>query len=120
MRSTPTRRESAPPSGRPSSAACQVAHVRPRVVLESIAPQTLVAAARANYGIALLPSPVLIARHGLHLAPVVHRKQSIGRWSMIGWHPRRFLTPYAESFVAELVAYCRRNLPNRDVMRRAT
>jgi LysR family cyn operon transcriptional activator len=101
------------------NAACQIAHVRPRVVLESVAPQTLIAAARANYGIALLPSPVRIARDGIRVAPVVHRAQSVGTWAMIGWHPQRFLAPYAKDFVEELVVFCSRNHPNRDVMRRA-
>ena len=41
-------------------AACQVAHVRPRVLLESVAPQTLIALARAGHGIAVVPSPVRI------------------------------------------------------------
>jgi hypothetical protein len=32
----------------------------------------------------------------------------IGRWSSIAWDPRRFLAPYAERFVDELVPYARR------------
>ena len=39
-------------------AACHVAHVRPRVLHESAAPQTLIALAKAGHGIALVPSPV--------------------------------------------------------------
>src|SRR5262245_20785415 len=101
------------------NAACQVAHVTPRIVLESTAPQTLIAAARANYGIALLPSPVRIPGQGVRAAPVVHRGQSVGNWSMIAWHTQRFLPPYSEDFVTELVAYCRRNHPNRHLARRA-
>jgi len=41
-------------------AACQVAQVRPHVLLESTAPQTLIALVGCSYGIALLPSMVLI------------------------------------------------------------
>ena len=55
------------------NAACQVAHIRPRVLLESAAPHTLVALARADYGIALVPSTVRIARDGVRVVPVVHR-----------------------------------------------
>lgn len=101
------------------NAACQVAHIRPRVALESAAPQTLVALARAEYGIALVPSAVRIAPDGVRIVPVVHRGQSIGRWAMIAWDPQRFLAPYAEQFVNELVAYVRRDYPNRDLVRRA-
>jgi LysR family cyn operon transcriptional activator len=89
------------------------------VVLESAAPQTLVALARAGYGIALVPSPVRISPQGVRIVPVVHRGQSIARWAMIAWDPQRFLAPYAEQFVDELVAYVRRDYPNRDLVRRA-
>jgi DNA-binding transcriptional LysR family regulator len=37
-------------------AACAIAHVRPRVVLESGSPHTLVALARAGHAIAIIPS----------------------------------------------------------------
>src|SRR5262249_14093192 len=36
--------------------ACEMAHIRPRVLLESAAPHTLVALAATDYGIAVLPS----------------------------------------------------------------
>jgi DNA-binding transcriptional LysR family regulator len=101
------------------NAACQVAHVRPRVILESAAPQTLVALARANHGIALVPSPVRIAREAVRIMPVVHRGESIGRWAVIAWDPQRFLAPYAEQFVEELVSAVRRGYPGRDLVRRA-
>jgi LysR family cyn operon transcriptional activator len=42
--------------------ACQVAQIRPRVFLESAAPQTLVALAAGGYGIAVITSSVLIPR----------------------------------------------------------
>jgi LysR family cyn operon transcriptional activator len=101
------------------NAACQVAHIRPRVVLESAAPQTLIALARADHGIALVPSPVRIAREGVRIVPVVHRGESVGRWAMIAWDPQRFLAPYAEQFVEELVSTVRRNYPGRDLVPRA-
>jgi hypothetical protein len=33
--------------------------------------------------------------------------------------PQRFLAPYAEQFVDELAAYCRREFPGRELIRRA-
>ena len=45
-------------------AACQVAHIRPRVMVESVAPQTLIALARTGHGIAVVPSPVRISTRG--------------------------------------------------------
>src|SRR5207247_9201252 len=89
-------------------AACQIAHMRPRVLLESGAPSTLVALARVAYGIAIVPSNVRIPRRGLRAVPLVQRGAPIGRWLNLVWDPRRFLAPYAEQFVEELVTYAQR------------
>jgi LysR family transcriptional regulator, cyn operon transcriptional activator len=100
-------------------AACQVAHIRPRVFLESAAPQTLIALAAGAYGIAVIPSTVLIPRGKIRAVPLVYRGAPIGRWLTIAWNPQRFLAPYAEQFVDEMVVYTRRNFPNRDLAPRA-
>jgi LysR family cyn operon transcriptional activator len=100
-------------------AACDVAHVRPRMLLESVAPHTLIALAREGYGIAVVPSDVQMQPAGVRLVPLVHRGAPVGRWALIAWHPQRFLAPYAEQFVAELVASVRRNYPGRNFTRRA-
>ena len=89
-------------------AACQMAHVRPHVLLESGAPPTLVALAQAGYGIAIVPSNSRIPRGGLRAVPILRRGEPIGRWLGISWDPRRFLAPYGEQFVDELSAYARR------------
>jgi LysR family cyn operon transcriptional activator len=101
-------------------AACQVAHIRPRVLLESVAPHTLIALAQAGHGIAVLPSPVRIPRTGIRVAVVLHRGVPIGRWTVAAWDPQRFLTPYAVQFVDEVVAYCQRGYPGREHIRRAS
>jgi DNA-binding transcriptional LysR family regulator len=100
-------------------AACQVAHIRPRVLLESGAPSTLVALAQAAYGIAIVPSNVRIPRRGLRAVPLVQRGVPIGRWLNLAWDPRRFLAPYAEQFVEELVAYAQRASAKPGYTRRA-
>jgi LysR family cyn operon transcriptional activator len=100
-------------------AACQIARVRPRVLLESSAPHTLVALAAVGYGVAIMPSNAQIPKAKIRAMPVVHDKASIGKWSMIAWDPRRFLAPYAEQFVDELVAHVRQDYPGRDVVARA-
>lgn len=99
-------------------AACEVANIRPRVLLESVAPQTLIALARTGHGVAVVPSPVLIPRTGVRVAVVVHRGLSIGRWTVAAWEPQRFLPPYAVKFVEELVDHCRRSYPGHDYSRR--
>lgn len=100
-------------------AACLVAHVRPRVLLESGAPQAIIAMARTGRGIAVVPSPVRIPRDGVRIVPVVHRGASIGRWTVAAWDARRFLAPCAEFFVGELAASVRRDYPGRGLVRRA-
>jgi LysR family cyn operon transcriptional activator len=101
------------------AAACHVAHIRPRVLLESVAPQTLIALARAGHGVAVVPSPVRIPRAGVRVAVVVHRGVSIGRWAVAAWDAHRFLAPYAVRFVEELVADCLRGYPGHEYSRRA-
>lgn len=100
-------------------AACQVAHVRPRLLLESAAPHTLVALAATDYGIAIFPSNATVPRNTVRAVPLVHRNVSIGRWAWIAWDPQRFLAPYAKRFVDDLVAHCRRDYPGRELIRRA-
>jgi len=101
------------------NAACQVAHVRPRVLFESSTPHTLIALAASGYGVAVLPTGVLIPREKVCPVPLVYGGAPIGRWRIIGWDPERFLAPYAEWFVDELVAFSRHHYPNRDIIRRA-
>ena len=100
-------------------AACQIAHIRPHVFLESAAPQTLIALAAAGKGIALVPSTVLISREKVRVVPLVNRRAPIGRWGNIAWYPQRFLARYAEQFIEELVVYVRRDYPGREFTRRA-
>jgi LysR family transcriptional regulator, cyn operon transcriptional activator len=99
--------------------ACQAANVRPRVLLESGAAHTLIALARAGYGVAVVPSSVQIAEEGLRVIPVVVRGVPIGGWVAIARDPRRFLPPYAAAFVSLLIAYRRDVHPNAAVTRRA-
>lgn len=99
--------------------ACEIAHMRPRVLLESGAPDTLIDLAAAGYGVAVLPSTAAIRLEKVGVAPLVQRGASMGRWSMIGWDPQRALPLYAERFVEELVAFSRRAYPGRKFLRHA-
>jgi DNA-binding transcriptional LysR family regulator len=100
-------------------AACRIADVRPRVLLESGAPHTLLALARVGYGIAVVPSPVQVDVRAVRAVPLVQNGAPIGGWMIAAWDPRRFLAPYAAQFIEELAAQCRRSYPGRDVTRRA-
>ena len=100
-------------------AACQIAHIRPHVLLESVAPQTLIALAAAGKGIALVPSTVVISPGKVRAVPLVHRRAPIGKWGNIAWHPQRFLARYAEQFIEELVVQVGRDYPGREFTQRA-
>jgi len=56
---------------------------------------------------------------GLRIVPLVQRGAAIGRWANVVWDPRRFLAPYAEHFVDELVSYARRDAATPAFIRRA-
>jgi DNA-binding transcriptional LysR family regulator len=100
-------------------ATCQVAQIRPRVMLESSAPQTVIALAERGYGVAVVPSMVRIPPGKIRVVPVLHRRVPLGRWMMVCWNPQRFLAPYAQQFVDELLASARRDYPGRAFTRRA-
>jgi LysR family cyn operon transcriptional activator len=98
-------------------AACSIAHIRPCVLVESVAPHTLIALTVAGYGVAVVPSTTAVPSDVLAL-PLVQRGASIGRWLTVAWNPRRLLAAYAERFVEELVADCSRAHPGREFIRR--
>ncbi|HEX3520654.1 MAG TPA: LysR family transcriptional regulator [Stellaceae bacterium] len=100
-------------------AACSVAHIQPRVLLESSAPHTLISLAATGYGLAIVPSNAQVPRGPVRAVPLIHRKVSVGKWAIIAWDSERFVAPYAAQFVEEIVAYCRRDYPGRDLIRRA-
>jgi DNA-binding transcriptional LysR family regulator len=100
-------------------AACQAANIRPNMVLESSSHNAVVGLAAAGYGIGILPSAVRLPDKGVHAMPLVHRKASIGKWTMLAWDAQRFLAPYVEAFVEELVAHAKRTYPGRNLVRRA-
>ena len=99
--------------------ACRIAHIRPRVLLESGAPHTSIALAGAGYGIAVVPSTVVIPRDHVRGIALVQRAAALGRWLRIAWEPERHLTVYAERFVEDLLTYCQRTYPGRELIRRA-
>jgi DNA-binding transcriptional LysR family regulator len=89
------------------------------MLLESAAPHTLVALATEGYGIGIVPSNMRLPPRGFRALPLLHRGAAVGRWTMLGWDPRRFLAPYAERFAEELLAHVRRAEPGRAFTRHA-
>jgi LysR family cyn operon transcriptional activator len=100
-------------------AACHAAHIKPRVILESTAPHTLLALARTGNDVAIVPSNVRIPPRSVRASPLVHHGVSIGRWMTIAWHRQRYLAPYAEQFIRELAAHCRQSYPGLEFLKHA-
>lgn len=62
------------------------------------------ALAKADYGVALLPATVdFRSGNGLRIRRVVQEGTVIERYLAVHWNPERFLPPYGERFVEELV-----------------
>ena len=99
-------------------AAFNVTNVEQRIILESTVPHTLIALAITGYGVAILPSNVIIPREYLRAVPLVLRGEPVGRWATISWHPDRFLPLYAKKFVQDLAPYALHRHPGRDLIRR--
>ena len=99
-------------------AACHVAHIRPRVLLESAAPHALIALTEIGYGVSVVPSTARIPP-GVRAVALVERQASIGRWITVAWAPQRSLPAYAKQFAGELAVERRRDYPGRHLIRRA-
>jgi LysR family transcriptional regulator, cyn operon transcriptional activator len=98
-------------------AACSVARIRPRIFLESAAPQALIALARTGYGIAVVPSVVQIPPDPVAIAAVVLDGVPLGRWAVLAWNPQRFLAPFAMRLAEQLVSTSQRDYPGREFVR---
>jgi LysR family transcriptional regulator, nitrogen assimilation regulatory protein len=92
-------------------AACRLADVEPDILLESRAPQTLLAMAEEGQGVAIIPSLLRTDRYNLRIVRVTHRRNPIRERFAIQWDKRRPLPPYAESFCEALAEYMREILP---------
>lgn len=94
-------------------AACRIAQFRPRTVLESAAPDSLITLAGAGHGIAVVPSTVRFVWERIRVAPIVQDGKSLGWWAAVAWDPHRNLPSYSESFIAGLAAYPHRRFPGQ-------
>jgi len=98
-------------------AVCKLNGIHPRVLLESSAPHTMVAMARAGHGIAVVPSSMSVG-DGVRALPIVHRGEPVGRWAVAAWDGRRFFAPYAAAFVNAVSESARKDYPGRDFLKR--
>jgi DNA-binding transcriptional LysR family regulator len=100
-------------------AACEIAHVVPRVRFECTAAHTLIGLAAVDYGVAIIPSMALALDETLRALPIVLRGASIGHWEAVCWDPRRVMPAYVETFANDLADYAPNAFPGRKFVRRA-
>ena len=100
-------------------AACGIAQVRPRIVLESSDPHSLVALAEAGHGVAVVPSTVRLISQKVQVLAVVQKREPLGTWGAVVWDPRRSLPIHASTFIDQLSAYVRGAIPGRRLDRTA-
>ena len=94
-------------------AACRIAHLQPRCVLESTEPHSLIALAEADHGIAVVPSTVQFMSKMIQIMPILQDGKSLGTWSTVSWDERRTLPAYAVGFIEELDVCSRRTFPGK-------
>jgi DNA-binding transcriptional LysR family regulator len=91
--------------------AFRLGRLETNVVLESVAPHTLLALAEAGHGVAIIPSNVRIDSKKLRVACVSYRGQLLRGTLAILWDKQRPLPRYAESFSEALIAHMQKIFP---------
>jgi DNA-binding transcriptional LysR family regulator len=92
-------------------AACRLANLEPKILLESRAPHTLLALAEAGQGVAIIPSLQRTDRYKVRVARIMHGRKPIRERVAIQWDRRRPLPPYAVTFCQSLAQYMHAVLP---------
>lgn len=94
-------------------AACGIARFRPRIVLESSDPHSLVALAEEGHGVAVVPSTLRFLSQKVQVLPILQKRASLGTWGGVVRDPRRSLPVHATTFIDELAAYLRDAFPGK-------
>ena len=92
-------------------AACRLAEIEPKIMLESRAPHTLLALAEAGQGVAIIPSILTTDRYTLRIVRVAHRRKPLRERLVIQWDKRRPIPSYAKSFCELVAEYMSEVLP---------
>jgi LysR family cyn operon transcriptional activator len=93
--------------------ACQIAHITPRVVLESGSPHALLSLAEQGHGIAIIPSTVRLVHFTQRAIPLHLGDRQLGVWMSAIWNPRRYLSPAAGALIEEARRFTRRQYPGK-------
>ena len=92
-------------------AGCETVGLRPAIRMQAAAAQTLVAAARSGYGIAIVPSLLIMDQRGVKGLPLLAQGKSLGRWQSFAWDARRSQPSYVTAFADTLADSLKRTHP---------
>lgn len=95
--------------------ACKVAHISPRILLESASPHCLLALVRSNLGLAVIPSTVRLTKADPHAVPLTQNGRALGLWMQVLWDPRRYTPPAAHKFIAALREQTQADYPGKSL-----
>jgi LysR family transcriptional activator of glutamate synthase operon len=95
-------------------AGCETIGIRPVIRMEAGAVQTLVAAAQAGYGVAVVPSVLSMNKRHVKALPVLVAGRSLGRWLAVTWNAQRAQPPYVAEFAELLAGALCDNYPGRE------
>ncbi|HKO69258.1 MAG TPA: LysR substrate-binding domain-containing protein, partial [Burkholderiaceae bacterium] len=95
--------------------ACKVAHISPRIVLESASPHCLLALVQSNLGLAVIPSTVRFAKADPRAVPLTQNGKALGLWMQALWDPRRYTLPAAHNFIAALREHVKEDYPGKSL-----
>lgn len=94
-------------------AACQSARIRPRIALETLELNALIALAEASQGIAVVPSTVDTAGRAVSVLPILAGKSVLGSWTAVVWNKRRKPPDHVAAFIELAANQLRRNYPGK-------
>jgi DNA-binding transcriptional LysR family regulator len=92
-------------------AACRMSGLKPKILIESRSPHTLLALAEAGHGVAIIPSALRTRRYDLRIVGVTYRGKLLREPLTILWDKRRPLPPYAVAFCQMLAEHVREVFP---------
>ena len=98
--------------------ACESAQFHCNVGFQSSSHNALIGLASTGFGIAILPSAVRLPAT-VRAMPLVLRRKSLGRWTMLAWDPNRFMPRYALAFADALTSHAASVAPGHELIRNA-
>jgi DNA-binding transcriptional LysR family regulator len=91
---------------------CNLARLKPNILIESRAPHTLLAFAEAGHGVAVIPSGLRTHRYALRVVRITYKGRPLREPLAAVWDKRRVLPRYASDFSELLAAHMRKLYPS--------